>query len=82
TEKVKLPRRRYPIAVKDKDSSIEGKLLLNLSRRDLEKIDEWEETPNNLYVRVKVEVYTDKGKTKAYVYLANPDTPKHMKLEL
>ena len=73
----KLKHRHYPLAIKAKDSSIRGRLLLDLIPEDLKKIDEWEKTPENLYRRVKASIKTHQGIKRAYVYVANQIGSRH-----
>lgn len=77
-KKVQIPGRKYPVAVKHPNSSIKGKLLLNLSSEDVEKIDRWEETPENLYVRIKAPVTTKDGLTEAFVYVTKKEKIKQI----
>ncbi|KXA95591.1 hypothetical protein AKJ36_00160 [candidate division MSBL1 archaeon SCGC-AAA259I07] len=75
-KKVQTPGRKYPAAVKHPTSSIKGELLLNLSSEDVKKIDKWEETPENLYVRIKAPVMTKDGVRKAFVYITKKEKIK------
>ena len=68
---LKLLDRKYPVAIKEPNSSIPGTLLVNLNSEDLKKIEEWEETPEGIYkeIKVKVIVETEEGKKEAFVYV-------------
>ena len=72
-KRLKLHNKEYPLAIKDPQSTIRGKLLLNLSSQDLEKIEKWEETPEEIYKEIKVSVETDEGKKEAFVYVGNEE---------
>jgi gamma-glutamylcyclotransferase (GGCT)/AIG2-like uncharacterized protein YtfP len=68
---LKLPDKKYPVAIKDPHSTIRGKLLLNLNLQDLKKIGKWEETPENIYKEIKVNVETEEGEKGALMYVGN-----------
>jgi gamma-glutamylcyclotransferase (GGCT)/AIG2-like uncharacterized protein YtfP len=66
---LKLPDMKYPVAIKEPSSSIRGILLVNLNSEDLKSIEEWEETPEDIYKEIKVIVETEEGKKEAFVYV-------------
>ena len=68
---LKLPNRKYPVAIKEPSSSIPGTLLVNLNLEDLKSIEEWEETPEGIYKEIKVIVETEEGKKEAFVYVGH-----------
>ena len=57
-----------PYIIKNKDSKVEGLLITNLDEKDLKKIDRYE-GEGYLYTRKKVEVTTENGKERVYVYV-------------
>ena len=70
-KRLKLPEKKYPLAIKDPHSIIHGKLLINLNLQDLRRIEKWEETTEDLYKEIKINVETKEGKKEALVYVWN-----------
>jgi len=69
-----LARSRYFYIRKHPGISTAGFLLLNLTPRDLQTLDHYEEIPR-LYTREKVEVFDEGGNpVRCWVYLATPLT--------
>ena len=66
----------YPFAVKKASAKIKGKLLLNLTNKDMKKIDNWERTPQNYYIKTKVIVQTESGFKEVLAYITDR---KHIK---
>jgi gamma-glutamylcyclotransferase (GGCT)/AIG2-like uncharacterized protein YtfP len=67
-------RARYFYICKSEGISTPGLLLLNLTSRDFEALDCYEETPR-LYTREKVEVFDDGGHpVRCWTYLPTPLT--------
>ena len=46
----------YPFIVAAADESVDGILIMDLTRRDLEVLDEYEEVATGTYARIEVEV--------------------------
>ena len=46
----------YPFIVAAADESVDGILVMDLTRRDLEVLDEYEEVATGTYARIEVEV--------------------------
>jgi hypothetical protein len=61
---LKPPNWEYLVAIKEPNSSIHGRLLVNLNSEDLKSIEEWEETPEGIYKEIKVIVETEEGKKR------------------
>ena len=67
----------YPFIVADPEAHVEGVLVLDLSARDLERLDDYEEVDAHIYTRSAVEVEAwgcgPRGRrVAAYTYVAGP----------
>jgi len=80
-KKIRIPELKYPLAVKKKTGVIKGKLLLGLTKEDLEKIDKWEETPGNYYRKTRIRVRTGKGIKEALAYTTSEKALKEKRIE-
>lgn len=64
----------YPAVIKNKEGKGAVVEVINVDSYDLDYYDKYESIDTGLYVREKIDVYTEEDKpfTKAWIYMAGP----------
>jgi len=69
-KRCRIKRVAYPGLKKDDSSEVRGKLLRDLTPTDLKRLDRFEGVE---YERILVDVQTEKGQERAFVYIIKPE---------
>lgn len=65
--------RKYWMATPKRGAIIRGRLLSGLTKREIARIHEWEETPENIWARKYVAVLAEGRPRRVLAYLGNLD---------
>lgn len=60
-------KNKTPVLIKDKNEIVQGVVLLNLSKEDVQKLDEFEKIPE-VMVKKRIWIYIGDLKREVYIY--------------